>query len=231
MFYLYWKRSLMPTHIPDTPPPIHVSRYDRFFTPEERRDLQENVIGDLADEIFLVRALFYRLAENSQNDRTIEEHTRTVNMMSRTAYHLARLLRTRQALLAKKAEPDLLRELSEGLGIRSSENENDIFLLKNPVRLTPQQWRDVQPLLPPQPPPTSRGRPSADYRSVVEAILWKLTNDRPWYDLPASYPSYSTCYRYYRQWKRDGLLPRLLTSLGQCQKQTLQSSTAQATEG
>ena len=227
MFYLYWKRSLMPTHIPDTPPPIHVSRYDRFFTPEDRRDLQENVIGDLADEIFLVRALFYRLAENSQNDRTIKEHTRTVNMMSRTAYHLARLLRTRQALLAKKAEPDLLRELSEALGIRSSENENDIFLLKNPVRLTPQQWRDVQPLLPPQPPPTSRGRPSADYRSVVEAILWKLTNDRPWYDLPASYPSYSTCYRYYRQWKRDGLLPRLLTSLGQCQKQTVQSSTAQ----
>ena len=157
----------MPTHIPDTPPPIHVSRYDRFYTPEDRRDLQENVIGDLADEIFLVRALFYRLAENSQNDRTIEEHTRTVNMMSRTAYHLARLLRTRQALLAKKAEPDLLRELSESLGIRSSENENDIFLLKNPVRLTPQQWRDVQPLLPPQPPPTSRGRPSALIRKAL----------------------------------------------------------------
>jgi transposase len=231
MFYLYWKRSLMPTHIPDTPPPIHVSRYDRFFTPEDRRYLQENVIGDLADEIILLRDCLYRLFENSQNDRTKAEYICTLNMTGRLASQLARLLRTRQALLAKKAEPDHLRELSEALGIRSSENENDIFLLKNPVRLTPQQWRLVQPLLPPQPPPNSRGRPSADYRSVIEAILWKLTNDRPWYDLPASCPSYSTCYRYYHQWKRDGLLARLLTSLAQCQKQTLQSSTAQTTEG
>jgi transposase len=230
MFYLYWKRSLMSTHIPDTPPPLSVSRYDRFFTPEERRDLQENVIGDLADEIILERDLLYRLWEHSQNDRTTKERIRTVDMISRMASHLARLLRTRQALLAKKAEPAPLRELSEALGIRSSENENDIFLLKNPVCLTPQQWRLVQPLLPPQPPPTSRGRPSADYRSVIEAILWKLTNDRPWVDLPTSYPSYSTCYRYYRQWKRDGLLARLLTSLAQCQEQTPQSSTAQTTE-
>jgi len=231
MFYFYLKRSLMPTHKPDTPPPLSVSPYARFFTPEERRDLQENVIGDLADEIILLRYLLYRLAEHSQNDCTKEEHIRTLDMMGLTASRLARLLRTRQALLAKKAEPDLLRELSEVLGIRSSENENDIFLLKNTVCLTPQQWRLVQPLLPPQPPPNSRGRPSADYRSVIEAILWKLTNDRPWVDLPASYPSYSTCYRYYHQWKRDGFLARLLTSLAQCQKQTLQSSTAQTTEG
>jgi transposase len=231
MFYLYWKWSLMPTHIPDTPPPLSVSPYDRFFTPEERRYLQENATCDLADEIFLMRYLFYRLAEHSQNDRTIKEHCRTLDMMGLTASRLARLLRTRQALLAKKAEPDLLRELSEVLGIRSSENENDIFLLKNPVCLTPQQWRLVQPLLPPQPPPNSRGRPLADYRRIIEAILWKLTNDRPWVDLPASYPSYSTCFRYYRQWKRDGFLARLLTSLAQCQKQTLQSSTAQTTGG
>ncbi len=221
----------MPTHIPDTPPPLSVSPYDRFLTTEERRDLQENVIGDLADEIILLRVLFYRLVEHSQNERTIKEHCRTLDMMGLMASRLALLLRTRQALLAKKADPDPLRKLSEALGIRSSENENDIFLLKNPVRLTPQQWRVVQPLLPPRPPPNSRGRPSADYRSVIEAILWKLTNDRPWYDLPASYPSYSTCYRYYHQWKRDGLLARLLTSLAQCQKQTLQSSTAQTTEG
>ena len=231
MFYLYWKQSLMPTHIPDTPPPLSVSPYARFFTPEERRDLQENVIGDLADEIFLMRYQLYRLWEHSQNDRTIEEHSRTLDMMGRTVSRLARMLRTRHALLAEKAKHASLGILSEALGIHSSENENNIFLLKNTVCLTPQQWRLVQPLLPPQPPPNSRGRPLADYRSVIEAILWKLTNDRPWVDLPASYPSYSTCFRYYRQWKRDGFLARLLTSLAQCQKQTLQSSTAQATEG
>jgi hypothetical protein len=171
MFYLYWKRSLMPIHIPDTQPPLSVSPYDRFFTTEERRDLQENVIGDLADEIFLIRDQLYRLAEHSQNDRTKEEHIRTLDTMGRTVSRLARLLRTRQALLAEKAKHAPLRELSGALGIRSSENENDIFLLKNTVCLTPQQWRVVQPLLTPQPPPNSRGRPSADYRSVFEAIL------------------------------------------------------------
>jgi len=228
----------MPTHKPDTPPPISASPYNRFFTDEDRRDLQENTIGDLADEIILVRYLCYRIFEYGQNDRTIKEHIRTLDMYSRMAVRLARLIRMRRALLAERAKHASLeslsgalsKALSEALGIRSSENDNDIFLLKNPMRLTPQQWRVVQPLLPPQPPPTSRGRPSADYRNVIEAILWKLTNNRAWYDLPAGCPSYSTCYRYYHQWKRDGLLARLLKALAQCQKQTSQSSAAQTTE-
>ena len=221
----------MPTHKPDTPTPIRVSIYDRFYTDEERRALQENDIYDLDHEISILRYLLCRILENGRNDRTLKEHYRTLDRFGSMAVCLARLLRAHHALLAEKAKHDSLERLSEALGIRSSENKNDIFLLKNPVRLTPQQWRIVQPLLPPQPPPTSRGRPSADYRSVVEAILWKLTNNRPWYDLPAGCPSYSTCYRYYHQWKRDGLLARLLAALAQYQKQTSQGSAAQATEG
>ena len=35
----------------------------------------------------------------------------------------------------------------------------------------------------------------------------------PWMDLPDRYPSYSTCYRRFREWMEDGVLREILESL------------------
>ena len=66
--------------------------------------------------------------------------------------------------------------------------------------LTDQQWQLLQPLFNehyPQPTPRSLevgGRPPIDPRPILDAILWKIRNNAPWYDLPRRYPSYQTAY-------------------------------------
>ena len=77
--------------------------------------------------------------------------------------------------------------------------------------LTDEQWQLLAPLFPP--PPPARGRPPNAARRVLEAVLWKLSTRSAWSDLPAQYPPYQTCYRYYHQWQRKGLLDRVLSIL------------------
>jgi transposase len=66
--------------------------------------------------------------------------------------------------------------------------------------LTDQQWKKIEPLLPRR---SSKGRPWADNREVLEGILWVLRSGARWRDLPAHYPSASTCWRRLRQWEED----------------------------
>ena len=72
------------------------------------------------------------------------------------------------------------------------------------VRVTDAQWATIEPLLP-RMPRTSRGcRPWASQRSVVDGILWVLKTGARWRDLPAEYPSPSTCWRRLKRWDEDG---------------------------
>ncbi|MFC1923644.1 transposase [Chloroflexota bacterium] len=85
--------------------------------------------------------------------------------------------------------------------------------------LTDQQWHLVQPIINdhfPHPTPRSLevgGRPPIDPRPVLDAILWKIRNNAPWYDLPKRYPSHQTAYRRYHLWKRTGLLNQVFHTL------------------
>ena len=84
--------------------------------------------------------------------------------------------------------------------------------------LTDEQWEKLEPLFPSIKSASTRGRPPIDERIVLDAILWKLSTNRPWYDLPVSqgsviFPSYQTCYRRYRQWTRTGLLNQILAAI------------------
>jgi len=84
--------------------------------------------------------------------------------------------------------------------------------------LTDEQWAKLEPLIPPPQSAATRGRPPIDERLVLDAILWKLASNKPWYDLPVSqedvqFPSHQTCYRRYRQWTRTGLLKQMLAAI------------------
>ena len=72
------------------------------------------------------------------------------------------------------------------------------------VRLTDAQWSTIEPLLPRMPRTARGGRPWASHRSVVDGILWVLKTGARWRDLPAEYPSPSTCWRRLRRWDEDG---------------------------
>ncbi len=83
-----------------------------------------------------------------------------------------------------------------------------------PFHLTAEQWQLVCPILEPHLPiQGARGRPPIDERLVLDAILWKIINHAPWYELPSSYPSHQTCYRRYRLWIPLGVLPQIFAAL------------------
>ena len=72
------------------------------------------------------------------------------------------------------------------------------------VRLTDAQWAQIEPRLPRMPRTARGGRPWASQRSVVDGILWVLKTGARWRDLPAEYPSPSTCWRRLKRWDEDG---------------------------
>ena len=75
--------------------------------------------------------------------------------------------------------------------------------------VTDGMWAQIEPLLPELPRHRKGGRPWADSREVVEGILWVLKTGARWRDLPAEYPSPSTCWRRLRRWEEDGTWERL----------------------
>ena len=79
------------------------------------------------------------------------------------------------------------------------------------TELTPNQWKVLEPLLPP---PKSTGRPrSVSLMLVIQAILYVLVTGCAWRLLPKEYPPYSTVYYYFRQWRDDGNWKRIHDTL------------------
>src|SRR5580658_9774398 len=80
--------------------------------------------------------------------------------------------------------------------------------------LTDQQWKIVEPILPPDPVrEDGRGRPWSDRRKVLEGILCILRTGAPCKDLPPRYGSYQTAHRRFQNWVRSGVMEKLLLTL------------------
>lgn len=80
--------------------------------------------------------------------------------------------------------------------------------------LTNAQWAFIEPLLPELPRRADgRGRPWRDSREVLNGILWILRTGAQWSELPDRYPRYQTCHRRFQQWRRSGVMDRLLEAL------------------
>lgn len=84
----------------------------------------------------------------------------------------------------------------------------------NPSRyetdLTDAQFALLQPFLPK---PKPMGRPPADLREVLNAILYLVRTGCQWRLLPTNFPPWSTVHTWYRRWRRDGTWERLHEAL------------------
>ena len=80
------------------------------------------------------------------------------------------------------------------------------------MHLTDDQWNAVKDLVPQKIIPGA-GRPLQSTRSVLDGIFWKLRTGASWNDLPREYPSHQTCYRYYIEWVRAGILDNVVNKL------------------
>jgi transposase len=76
--------------------------------------------------------------------------------------------------------------------------------------LTDEQWEFIRPLIPP---PAKEGRPRADDRRTVNAIMYVLATGCRWMDLPEKYGDEVTAWRRLRRWEEQGVWVNLLDAI------------------
>ena len=75
------------------------------------------------------------------------------------------------------------------------------------------QWARIAPLLPGK--KGDPGRPGADNRLFVEAVLWVVRAGTPWRDLPAAFGKWYSVWRRFRRWALKGVFERVFKELSQ----------------
>jgi putative transposase len=78
--------------------------------------------------------------------------------------------------------------------------------------LTDEQFALVEPFLPK---PKRTGRPPANLREVLDAILYLVRSGCQWRLLPHDFPPWSTVHTWYRRWRLDGTWERINEALRQ----------------
>lgn len=76
--------------------------------------------------------------------------------------------------------------------------------------LSDEQWALIAPLLPPA---AHTGRPRADDRRTLDAILFVLRTGCRWQDLPPEYGSATTAWRRLKRWEAEGVWERIWRTL------------------
>ncbi|MDG6956594.1 MAG: transposase [Nitrososphaerota archaeon] len=71
-------------------------------------------------------------------------------------------------------------------------------------------WEFVEPLLPPL---ASEGRPRADDRRTINAILYVLKTGIPWNDLPEEYGDDVTAWRRLKEREEKGVWKRVMDAM------------------
>ena len=71
--------------------------------------------------------------------------------------------------------------------------------------LTDEQWNLLADLFPETPVGPKGGRPVVESRRCLEGIVWMLRSGGRWKDLPAHFPSATTCWRRHKQWTEAGV--------------------------
>ena len=78
--------------------------------------------------------------------------------------------------------------------------------------LSDELWKEVESLLPPEPPPSPKGgRPRVSNRQTLTGVLFVLRTGIPWQSLPTEMNcgSGSTCWRRFAEWTRLSVWSKL----------------------
>jgi transposase len=71
-------------------------------------------------------------------------------------------------------------------------------------------WGFIGPFLPPH---AREGKPRADDRQTIDAILYVLKTGMPWNDLPSEYGDDVTAWRRLKRWEEEGVWKRIMDAL------------------
>ena len=76
--------------------------------------------------------------------------------------------------------------------------------------LLDEEWQQLEPLLPADPP---RGGRWHDHRLVINGVFFRTRTGCPWRDLPAEYGHWKTVYNRHWLWSKDGTWAQILDQL------------------
>ena len=81
---------------------------------------------------------------------------------------------------------------------------------RNGLREIPDElWELIEPILPPDKPAGTNGRPRVPNRTVLNGILYVLRTGCQWKMVPRQYSSGSTCHLRFQTWVRAGVFKRI----------------------
>lgn len=81
-------------------------------------------------------------------------------------------------------------------------------------RVSDEAWQRIMPiLLDDCPPRKGPGRKPADWRRVLNGIIYRLRTGCHWNKLPKEFGDDSTIHRWYQRWSKNGVLSRVLSEL------------------
>lgn len=94
-------------------------------------------------------------------------------------------------------------------------NERRVDESHEPVwRISDEAWQRIYPiLLEDSPPRKGPGRKPADWRRVLNGIVYRLRTGCHWNKLPKEFGDDSTIHRWYQRWSKNGVLSRVLSEL------------------
>lgn len=76
--------------------------------------------------------------------------------------------------------------------------------------LTDKEWELIEPLLPRK---KKTKPPTWSKRQILDGVFYQLKNGCNWCDLPRDLPPYSTVFWHYKQWRTDGILEQMMSTL------------------
>ena len=80
-------------------------------------------------------------------------------------------------------------------------------------QLGDKQWKRIAGVLPGG--VGRRGRPGADNRLFIEAVLWIARTGCPWRDLPAEFGSWNSVYQRFARWSKAHRWQRIFALLSE----------------
>jgi len=76
--------------------------------------------------------------------------------------------------------------------------------------LSDEIWEQIEPLLPPEKPLGTPGRPVVPFRKVVNGVLYVLRTGCQWKAVPDQYGSGSTVHRRFQEWTQAGIFEAIV---------------------
>lgn len=82
----------------------------------------------------------------------------------------------------------------------------------NNYDITDEQWKRLEPLLPPEN-TGKKGRPRKDNRMMLNGMLWMNHSGAQWRQLPKRYGPWQSAYARFAKWRDDGIWERIFSEL------------------